>query len=178
MSDLIVQCVIMSVLPWEWRAETIMVVAGWPETNDWEEVGETSAPWGVVITRPASPKVTEIKRDRREEKWSHITKVSFGSVKSKHLKLVTVDNVGLKSVLTYFNVLHATLEVSKQYYKLIMHSVLHWHALKTGCGCKINWNTQVFISAVPQHTYLSASKACVTGISSSHSFTNDCIGVF
>ena len=35
------------------RADTIMVVVGWPETKDCEEVGETSVPWGVVITRPA-----------------------------------------------------------------------------------------------------------------------------
>lgn len=145
----------MSILPWECRAETIMVVAGWPETNDWEEVGETSVPWGVVITRPALPQVKEIKRNRREEKWSQITKVGLSSVKSKNLTLVTVDNVGPISVLTYLNVLHAT----------------------SGCGCKINWSTQVFIS-VPQHTSLSASKACVTGISSFHSLTNDCIGIF
>lgn len=43
----------MNVIPAEWSAETIMVPAGWPETNDWEEVGETSVPWGVVMTRPA-----------------------------------------------------------------------------------------------------------------------------
>ena len=51
-----------NVSPEEWRAETIMVVAGWPETNDWEEVGETSVPGGVVITKPAAQKETEMER--------------------------------------------------------------------------------------------------------------------
>lgn len=44
------------------RADTIMVVVGWPETKDCEEVGESRVPWGVVITRPA----TEREREGRE----------------------------------------------------------------------------------------------------------------
>lgn len=49
-----IQGVFLCASPAEWSAETIMVVAWWPETNDWDEVGETSVPWGVVMTRPAS----------------------------------------------------------------------------------------------------------------------------
>lgn len=54
--------------PGEWRAETIMVAAGWPETNDWEEVGETNVPWGVVMTKPAAQ--NEMYKHR---KWEIIT---------------------------------------------------------------------------------------------------------
>lgn len=43
--------------------DTIMVVAGGPETKDWDEAeGETSVPWGVVITSPAE-------RERQTVTW-------------------------------------------------------------------------------------------------------------
>lgn len=66
-SDKIVY-VTVDTLPCEGRADTIIVVAaGWPETNDWEEVGETRVPWGVVMTRPASTQ-----SGRNQSKWKEI----------------------------------------------------------------------------------------------------------
>lgn len=76
-NTIIVTCVknayvYMCVLPCEWSAETIIVVAGWPETNDWEEVGETSVPWGVVMTRPAEHKETKMTSVTKQEIiWHH-----------------------------------------------------------------------------------------------------------
>lgn len=138
--------VIVDTLPWEGRADTIIVVAaGCPETNDWEEVGETSVPWGVVMTRPATvhsagiqtkwKEITANYRHKRNEQWTLFSCVhNFYT----HNMLQNQNEKCFYRVLCWktTKIFHCYLIAAGQNpYQLIYGFWSNW-----GCNFKVSWS--------------------------------------